>query len=171
LTHVEFHECGALVTVDVEATRRMYALIDHGQADDCTCEDCAYFSTHRSQAYPQEFVDLLERLGIDAAKENEVWSLEQTDGCEFHGNFDFVGTVQLEPPRQFKYYSFVAGAGYPWTEKRALELGFGPIAHVRFKVWLAATFPGSPKANVKHSRWQSFKGILSGVFGTTTEIN
>ncbi len=60
---VEFHEQGAFVSVDVEATRRMYTLIDHGETDDCECGWCRYFSKHRSEAYPQQFLELLISLG------------------------------------------------------------------------------------------------------------
>jgi hypothetical protein len=144
---IEFHEKGAFVNIDVEATRRMYALIDHGETEDCSCGYCAYFAEHRDEAYAQQFRALIERLGIDAAKENETWSLDDPEWRQYHGNFDFVGTVRLDtprkpnpgfhPPARDTYdYGFADGPGYPWTQKRAVELGFGPIAHVWFSLWL-----------------------------------
>ncbi len=149
---IEFYERGAQVSVDVEATRRMYTLIDHGETDDCSCGTCAYFSAHKNDVYPQEIRDVLGRLGIDATKENETWSVEDSKGTVYCGNFDFVGTVnsdaapvadkgRLAPAIGSFNYVFSTGAGYPWTEKRAVELGFSPISTMQFIIWVPIVFP------------------------------
>jgi hypothetical protein len=142
---VELLERGARVCVDVEATRTMYAMIARGESDDCSCGYCAYFAAHRNEAYPDAFRVLLDRLGIDFRKENEPWSFDTENWCLFNGSFDFVGTVESDTHRSSEpckpndppfAYGLASGAGYPWAQKRAIELGFAPIVHIWFQTWL-----------------------------------
>ncbi len=91
-----FHDEHAEINVDVDATRAMYERIESGgDQGRCACEPCQYFAAHLSEAFPADFLSLLERLGIDKTKGNETWWLDDlAPGWRYyHGSFDFVGTV------------------------------------------------------------------------------
>jgi hypothetical protein len=55
------------VDAEPESTRQAYAAI---QAIHCDCAHCVNFLT--ADVYPDAFLDLLRRLGVDADKEDEV---------------------------------------------------------------------------------------------------
>jgi hypothetical protein len=81
------------VLFDRAATISAYKLLDHGNADSCTCGDCKNFAKFRSQVYRTDLLVLLERLGIDPLKEWEAYSFG--DAIKGHipygGWFVFVG--------------------------------------------------------------------------------
>ena len=58
------------LTVDEEATRRLYA--DRSSADNCKCRGCVWFAENHHNAFPPQFYELLARLGIDESLANEV---------------------------------------------------------------------------------------------------
>jgi len=87
------------ITVDREATRCAHAAMPRGGADHCDCGDCKNFAAHKPVAYPRPFLEVLERLGIDPAREIEVCAVpdEEGKGVKYYGWFYFVGTVESDP--------------------------------------------------------------------------
>ena len=82
------------VAVDLEPTRSIYAA-SRPDADVGGCGSCRSYASVRHAAIPPEARTLLESLGIDPTKENEVvggWRLEP--GLRYFGGwFHFAGRV------------------------------------------------------------------------------
>lgn len=109
---------GVVVEYDAVATRNAYAEIDGG-INSCKCDCCANYRLVREEIYPQDFLVILERLGIDSRKEIELTHLPANDadddgppyGHAAFGHFAFVGRViednaepaRAEPPTDFDY--------------------------------------------------------------------
>jgi hypothetical protein len=75
-----------LVRIDTEATAALYRSADtHAGANECTCASCRNFAEQRATAYPDSFVALLRKLGVDSAKELEA----------FDYDFDDIGGMHL----------------------------------------------------------------------------
>jgi hypothetical protein len=142
---LEIQDGLTMLTVDVEATRRLYALRSAG--DNCKCHGCVWFAARREDAYPRPFRVLLKSLGIDVSLPNEV----MTHGDDFEKRrppilveaaFDFVGTFRQAEcadrglpgcvPGAFRY-RFCDGWGMP--RQRDTPAGFNPISNVAFE-WL-----------------------------------
>jgi hypothetical protein len=83
-------------TVDREATALAYSQAERGGADTCTCNGCRNFRLARAQAFPAEFVALLESLGVDPRKDGEVCHYGRVTSGQhvYDGWFHFVGTVK-----------------------------------------------------------------------------
>ena len=134
------------LTVDVEATRHLYALRNAGE--NCKCHGCGWFAAHHEEAYPPSFRVLLESLGIDVSLPNEVVTYaddipNQVLPVYVDGTFDFVGSFQQTEkinadlplaslPGGFRY-RFLNGWGQP--RQRGMPANFSPISHVAFE-WL-----------------------------------
>jgi hypothetical protein len=95
-----------VLQVDREATREAYAATPSGGSDECGCLYCQNFAAAREHLYPEEFLALLEQLGIDYRKEVEVWEASAPNArirfCS--GWFHFVGKIlstdNRETPRR-----------------------------------------------------------------------
>jgi hypothetical protein len=60
-----------------EATIVLYRdIITAPGADTCTCISCKNFAAQRGKAYPDEFLHLLDELGIDPLKEWEAFDYD-----------------------------------------------------------------------------------------------
>ena len=77
------------VRFDRELTRQAYSLIKRGGADECGCSYCRNFSVQRSTVYPASFLSILDRLGIDPDKEDEVYELGPAGGLLLYGGWLF----------------------------------------------------------------------------------
>ena len=85
-----------LARYDREATLAAYRLLPFGDADRCGCIHCRNFAAQRASVYPLSFRNLLSQMGIDPAKEGEVFDcagpfedkIRQTGGW-----FYFVGEL------------------------------------------------------------------------------
>jgi hypothetical protein len=84
---------GTTSFVEPEETRRIYARIPCGGADTCNCLPCRNFQLVRDAAYPPDFRELLNELGIDYRKELEVFlGVPLENGTHlYEGWFCFVG--------------------------------------------------------------------------------
>jgi hypothetical protein len=84
---------GWTVRHDRAATVAHYQTVAHGDADRCGCSFCRNFALQRSTTFPADFLRLLERLGIDPAREAEVYEMgPAADGLRLYGGwFCFVG--------------------------------------------------------------------------------
>jgi len=78
-----------------EATAAAYGHIESGCSDHCSCNQCRNFAKQNNTAYPPEFLNLLQQLGIDASKEADVHvsgPLEE-GRCRCGGWFYLVGEL------------------------------------------------------------------------------
>lgn len=73
------------ILYDRERTQRAYAGMTSGDAEECGCSHCRNFAAQRSTAYPETFRRVLDQLGIDPAKEGEVY------GCTADGSISAEG--------------------------------------------------------------------------------
>jgi len=106
---------GYIVEYDREATVSVYSSLAQGGATLCLCNSCENFTRLRSQAYPPEFVSLLETLGVDPTKEGEAYECGK-DGTGLYiygGWFHFLGRVVQTGPEAdvngFKYWFDLTG--------------------------------------------------------------
>jgi len=96
---VRFHDW--VLQCDVEATRRAYAAVLKGGPEDCGCCYCRNFQSAWQLVFPDEFLSLLDDLGIDAAKPVEVCDYPGSVGLRrFDGWFHFVGSIAAHPPTE-----------------------------------------------------------------------
>jgi len=86
---------GRKSSVDRDATIRAYAQAERGGADRCTCNGCRNFRLARMRVFPPEFLELLDRLGIDPRKDGEVYrNARLAPGRHNYGGwFHFIGTL------------------------------------------------------------------------------
>ena len=76
-----------VILFDQELTRRTYSAIERGGADICTCSYCRNYAAQRMAAYPEAFLGLLEQLGIDPTKEDEVYETYFENGLTHYGGW------------------------------------------------------------------------------------
>jgi hypothetical protein len=81
--------------VDRAATVDAHAREPQGGADTCTCNGCRNFVVARDSVYPDEFLSLLESLGIDYRKDGEVYLNGPLESgfYSYGGWFHFVGSL------------------------------------------------------------------------------
>src|SRR5262245_47279035 len=60
---------------DAEATKRAYEQIAIGSPERCGCLHCRNFVAARSTVYPEPVLVLFRELGIDSAKEAEIYAM------------------------------------------------------------------------------------------------
>ena len=107
-----------------DATIALYRdTITKAGADECNCSYCRNFAVQRTSAFTQEFLHLLERIGIDTQKEVEVFDL---------------GLVSPDSPRRL-YGGWFAFCG------SILEAGDWRPEHKRDSLtyWLTNNFPSA----------------------------
>jgi len=80
---------------DHEATVKAYLATEFGGAESCKCNGCRNFIAVRDKVLPDEFLALLHPLGIEHAKDGEVYHLAQTAPGEhlYGGWFHFAGQL------------------------------------------------------------------------------
>jgi hypothetical protein len=64
-----------VIRFDRSCTEQAYALISTPGSEECGCAMCRNFIAQRSTAFPMSFLTLLQQLGINQAKEGEVYYL------------------------------------------------------------------------------------------------
>lgn len=86
-----------LVQYDEDATRRAYDSVTASGPEVCECGGCKNWLEARAVAFPQAFLDLLDRLGIDPMKESEVYDIAAVPirpKVHYYGGwFHFFGRV------------------------------------------------------------------------------
>lgn len=85
-----------VLACDVEATRRIYAQITEGGANECVCDYCKNYALLRARVFPEPARALLAQLGIDWRREAEVMHYNREEsGLHFYGGwFHFVGHIE-----------------------------------------------------------------------------
>jgi hypothetical protein len=78
---------------DKSATKAAYALLEGGYADKCGRDPCRNLAAQRATAFPQDFLTLLDHIGIDPLKEGETFEYGPEPSGEhlYGGWFYFVG--------------------------------------------------------------------------------
>jgi hypothetical protein len=83
-----------LIRFDREATIAAYSQVEQGGADRCSCSGCRNFALLRDKIYPDAFLELLDKLGIDPTKEGEAVHYGPKADLHLYGGwFYFVGQV------------------------------------------------------------------------------
>jgi hypothetical protein len=87
------------IEVDAEETAQVQRSRISGSPEACACLPCKNFVAVRHAAYPAEFLELLERLGVPADRESEIYHCGQVEpGLHFYGGwFHFVGRIVNGP--------------------------------------------------------------------------
>jgi hypothetical protein len=86
-----------LFRYDKAVTERAYAGITDDGATQCGCMYCRNFIAQRTTVYPTSFHALLDELGIDAAKEGEVYECGPADnGRRLYGGWLFFTGQMIE---------------------------------------------------------------------------
>ena len=82
-------------TADRDATIIAYGRAERGGADTCDCANCRNFRVARARVFPNEFLTLLDRLGIDPVKDAEVYhNARLAPGRHDYGGwYHFMGTL------------------------------------------------------------------------------
>jgi len=82
-------------TADRAATILAYGRTERGGADTCDCAGCRNFRVARAEAFPTEFLALLDKLGVDPRKDAEVYhNARLAPGRHDYGGwYHFVGTL------------------------------------------------------------------------------
>jgi hypothetical protein len=97
MDHFEIGPC--LINYDRDATMDCYSRIAQGDSDICDCIYCRNFVLARDSVFPDEFLGLLIKLGIDYRKDAEVYQFCQMEnGLHLYGGlFYFVGQMRSKP--------------------------------------------------------------------------
>jgi hypothetical protein len=83
-----------IIRFDKIRTRAAYEAMPRGDADRCGCLYCLNFAAQRLSAFPNEFVSMLQNIGIDPAKEGEVYELGPEGERRIYGGwFYFAGEI------------------------------------------------------------------------------
>jgi hypothetical protein len=84
--------------VDRNATIAAYRGVERGGSDTCECAGCRNFRLARKLAFPDDFISLLDRLGIDPSKDAEVYhNVQLAPGRHHYGGwFHFIGNLEGE---------------------------------------------------------------------------
>jgi hypothetical protein len=92
-TRVTFREW--TFEVDVQRTAEVYRGVSKASAETCGCHACLNFAAQRDSSYGSELKSLLEDLGIDHRKEDEVSHLyRNANGLHnYNGCFHFKGRI------------------------------------------------------------------------------
>jgi hypothetical protein len=87
----EMHLGDQTIRYDREATAAIYAGLRGGWAEGCLCVGCRNLMAQRDVAYPSEFREVLDRLGIDPNKEAEaVADGPLENGLHHYGGWFFL---------------------------------------------------------------------------------
>ena len=81
------------IRYDRSRTFQAYATMKGGTAERCGCLFCQNFLSQRSTVYPQNFLALLDQLGIDPEREGEVYGSSPTPLSEYGGWFYLAGEL------------------------------------------------------------------------------
>jgi hypothetical protein len=124
------------IRYDRQATAAIYNTITSGGAEECGCIGCRNFAAQRETIYPASFRDLLQLMGIDPAKDAEVYDVGPFPGGTYvyEGRFYFIGEViaagernvgSLEGPDSFEFFFTRSGPRHPaFRSKDAIAIEF-----------------------------------------------
>ena len=81
---------------DRAATEEAYRQVLQGAPERCGCDPCKNFVAQRQSIYPAAVVSLFDQLGIDLAREAEIYhNGRMPSGLHHYGGwFHFVGSIE-----------------------------------------------------------------------------
>lgn len=129
------------ITVDVAATRRLYAALDRPASDGCRCAECREYAAGRNVALPAAFRSLLERMGIAWENESELWAVRGRDGLYVNAQFDFIGEVSVShriAAADGQVQFFFAAAASERCAVTAAACGLGTVSSIRLEAIVPA---------------------------------
>ncbi|WP_153731436.1 hypothetical protein [Sporosarcina obsidiansis] len=99
------------IRVDREKTNSYYQQFQ-GRIDDCFCEDCATYVNGITQ-FPPAYDELFLSLGIDPAKEGEVFVIDEKQvNCKrYMGFYHFIGEILATPASDEDFYYQIEKVG------------------------------------------------------------
>ena len=80
-----------------------------GGAERCGCSYCRNFAAQRGTVYPKSFRVLLDQLGIDPEKEDEVYDFGSEGPLKGYGGWFYFAGELIEPGERMTD----AGSGFP----------------------------------------------------------
>jgi hypothetical protein len=83
------------INCDSDATRNAYGGVSLGAPEACGCHPCLNFVAARTQVYPANVFEVLEKLGISPNREVEIYHMARLpSGRHLYGGwFHFVGSI------------------------------------------------------------------------------
>ena len=82
------------VDVDVAATKAAYAKFSIPGPEECGCSYCRNWVSQRTKTYPAAVKNLLQRMGIKAGYETEIWEVPSEDNRHYYsGWYPFIGEI------------------------------------------------------------------------------
>ncbi len=82
---------------DRDLTRRAYLSMKVGDAERCGCSYCRNFAAQRHTVYPESFRLFLDQVGIDSAKEGEVYECGTEASLRLYGGWFYFAGELIEP--------------------------------------------------------------------------
>ena len=145
--------------VDASATRDVYERTSRGSPADCDCTICRNFSALGDTAFPSDFREAAERLGVDYHKAAEIheWFGFRDNHLDYGGWFHCIGRVTSGPaesdrdtsPGEWPWYDLTDSFKIVVDNRRDLafeEFGDQPLVRVEFyarEAWvLSEPYPG-----------------------------
>ncbi len=141
------------IRYDREATASIYRSLRSTEAycEACGCPVCLNFAAQRSLIYPEDFLRLLSRLGVDPDREGEVFDYDYEDAVEktrpvlYGGWFYLIGQL-LTPDVMPKYRPIPDSFQMEFTylHPSAPEFGSGQVLAIDFVVpvkWILPEIP------------------------------
>lgn len=110
-------------TCDRSATAEVYARASFGYSSQCTCNGCRNFVGARAEVFPPAFLSLLTTLGIDPAKDGEVYHNGRLSPGKHHYGGWFHSSGRWTNPETFR----------PWNLARALRHTYATSRHRAFR--------------------------------------
>jgi hypothetical protein len=97
------------IWVNKPATIEVYNKMDFGSTDYCWCDYCRNFKAQKSRIYPENFIKILQNLGIDHLKEAEVYHIGEYQGMHSYGGwFHFLGQLELQNKPESRNHDWVS---------------------------------------------------------------
>jgi hypothetical protein len=103
---------GTEIDADPVATRQIYLQISDANRKKCDCDDCTLFFALGRNAFGEEFLALLDTLGIDYKWDTEIYYSGKIDNNVhlYCGWYHFVGRIitdnndKRDPDKSIHYY-------------------------------------------------------------------
>jgi hypothetical protein len=85
------YTCDRIATIDA------YQRAVESGSGSCSCAGCRNFVAARAQVFPEPFLALLDSLGIDPAKNGDVYHIaRRSPGRHIYGGwYHFIGTLEI----------------------------------------------------------------------------
>ena len=132
------------VEYDREKTRALHNAVESPKSEKCKCAHCRNFVVARDTIYPEQVRTVLEKLGVDYRKEQEVYQIHEIDpGWHlYNGWFRFVGAISdsdgklgISDRTGFSTDDVPVNETFSWSlSQRASVVSWGlPVVEIHFE--------------------------------------